>query len=121
MDRQTAGAGGRAAGEVPQGHHGSGEKAARRPSRTKPRRCAPQACTTQATRQTRHESKKKNCQRRAGREVSHRQTRLKPVLVGQFEFVEWTGDSYLLHSQFMGCERTRKRRSKAERLAMARL
>ncbi len=27
---------------------------------------------------------------------------LKPVLVGQFEFVEWTPDSHLRHSRFMG-------------------
>jgi DNA ligase D-like protein (predicted ligase) len=27
---------------------------------------------------------------------------LKPVLVGQFEFLEWTGDNHLRHSKFMG-------------------
>ena len=27
---------------------------------------------------------------------------LKPVLVGQFEFLEWTGDSHLRHSRFIG-------------------
>jgi hypothetical protein len=27
---------------------------------------------------------------------------LKPVLVGQFEFVEWTADGHLRHSRFMG-------------------
>jgi bifunctional non-homologous end joining protein LigD len=27
---------------------------------------------------------------------------LKPVLVGQFEFVEWTPDGHLRHSRFMG-------------------
>ena len=27
---------------------------------------------------------------------------LKPVLVGQFEFVEWTGEHHLRHSRFMG-------------------
>ena len=27
---------------------------------------------------------------------------LKPVLVGQFEFVEWTPDGRLRHSRFMG-------------------
>jgi len=27
---------------------------------------------------------------------------LKPVLVGQFEYVEWTGDAHLRHSRFMG-------------------
>jgi ATP-dependent DNA ligase len=28
--------------------------------------------------------------------------RLKPVLVGQFEFVEWTQDAHLRHSRFVG-------------------
>ena len=27
---------------------------------------------------------------------------LKPVLVGQFEFLEWTGDNHLRHSKFVG-------------------
>ena len=27
---------------------------------------------------------------------------LKPVLVGQFEFVEWTGDNHLRHTKFVG-------------------
>jgi bifunctional non-homologous end joining protein LigD len=27
---------------------------------------------------------------------------LKPVLVGQFEFVEWTPDAHLRHSRFRG-------------------
>jgi bifunctional non-homologous end joining protein LigD len=27
---------------------------------------------------------------------------LKPQLVGQFEFVEWTGDNHLRHSKFIG-------------------
>jgi ATP-dependent DNA ligase len=27
---------------------------------------------------------------------------LKPVLVGQFEFVEWTEDAHLRHSRFVG-------------------
>ena len=27
---------------------------------------------------------------------------LKPVLVGQFEFLEWTGDNHLRHSRFVG-------------------
>jgi ATP-dependent DNA ligase len=27
---------------------------------------------------------------------------LKPVLVGQFEFLEWTGDSHLRHTRFIG-------------------
>ena len=26
---------------------------------------------------------------------------LKPVLVGQFEFLEWTGDNHLRHSRFI--------------------
>jgi hypothetical protein len=35
---------------------------------------------------------------------------LKPVLVGQFEFVEWTSDLHLRHTHFIassGCGRTR--------------
>ena len=27
---------------------------------------------------------------------------LKPVLVGQFEFLEWTADNHLRHSKFIG-------------------
>ena len=27
---------------------------------------------------------------------------LKPVLVGQFEFLEWTVDNHLRHSKFIG-------------------
>jgi bifunctional non-homologous end joining protein LigD len=27
---------------------------------------------------------------------------LKPVLVGQFEFVEWTDDNHLRHTKFVG-------------------
>jgi ATP-dependent DNA ligase len=27
---------------------------------------------------------------------------LKPVLVGQFEFLEWTGENHLRHSKFVG-------------------
>jgi ATP-dependent DNA ligase len=27
---------------------------------------------------------------------------LKPVLVGQFEFLEWTGDNHLRHTRFIG-------------------
>ncbi len=27
---------------------------------------------------------------------------LKPVLVGQFEFLEWTADNHLRHSKFLG-------------------
>ena len=27
---------------------------------------------------------------------------LKPVLVGQFEFLEWTGEDHLRHSKFIG-------------------
>jgi ATP-dependent DNA ligase len=34
---------------------------------------------------------------------------LKPVLVGQFEFVEWTPDNHLRHSKFIGRARTRWR------------
>jgi ATP-dependent DNA ligase len=34
--------------------------------------------------------------------VRHSTLWLKPVLVGQFEFVEWTEDAHLRHSRFMG-------------------
>ena len=27
---------------------------------------------------------------------------LKPVLVGQFEFLEWTGENHLRHTKFIG-------------------
>ena len=27
---------------------------------------------------------------------------LKPLLVGQFEFVEWTGENHLRHTKFVG-------------------
>jgi bifunctional non-homologous end joining protein LigD len=27
---------------------------------------------------------------------------LKPVLVAQFEFLEWTGDNHLRHTRFVG-------------------
>jgi ATP-dependent DNA ligase len=33
---------------------------------------------------------------------------LKPVLVGQFEFVEWTEDAHLRHSRFMGLRDDKK-------------
>src|SRR5918994_4133955 len=33
---------------------------------------------------------------------------LKPVLVGQFEFLEWTGDSHLRHSKFVGLREDKK-------------
>ena len=33
---------------------------------------------------------------------------LKPVLVGQFEFVEWTDDGHLRHSHFMGLREDKK-------------
>jgi ATP-dependent DNA ligase len=34
---------------------------------------------------------------------------LKPALVGQFEFVEWTPDGHLRHPRFMGLRETRSR------------
>ena len=34
--------------------------------------------------------------------VRHSTLWLKPVLVGQFEFVEWTDGAHLRHSRFMG-------------------
>jgi hypothetical protein len=33
---------------------------------------------------------------------------LKPVLVGQFEFVEWTADNHLRHSRFVGLRDDKK-------------
>ena len=35
---------------------------------------------------------------------------LKPVLVGQFEFLEWTGENHLRHSRFIGLREDRKAR-----------
>ena len=35
---------------------------------------------------------------------------LKPVLVGQFEFLEWTGDNHLRHSKFIGLREDKKAR-----------
>jgi ATP-dependent DNA ligase len=33
---------------------------------------------------------------------------LKPVLVGQFEFVEWTSDQHLRHSRFVALRDDKK-------------
>src|SRR3954447_9362915 len=33
---------------------------------------------------------------------------LKPVLVGQFEYLEWTGEGHLRHSRFMGLRQDKK-------------
>ena len=33
---------------------------------------------------------------------------LKPVLVGQFEFVEWTADAHLRHSRFVALREDKK-------------
>jgi ATP-dependent DNA ligase len=33
---------------------------------------------------------------------------VKPALVGQFEFVEWTPDGHLRHSRFMGLREDKK-------------
>jgi ATP-dependent DNA ligase len=33
---------------------------------------------------------------------------LKPVLVGQFEFVEWTPENHLRHSRFIGLRQDKK-------------
>src|SRR5262249_7549546 len=33
---------------------------------------------------------------------------LRPVLVGQFEFLEWTADDHLRHSKFVGLREDRK-------------
>ena len=35
---------------------------------------------------------------------------LKPVLVGQFEFVEWTSDNHLRHSRFVAVREDKKAR-----------
>ena len=35
---------------------------------------------------------------------------LKPVLVGQFESLEWTGDNHLWHSKFVGLREHKKDR-----------
>jgi ATP-dependent DNA ligase len=35
---------------------------------------------------------------------------LKPVLVGQFEFLEWTGDNHLRHTRFIGLREDKKAR-----------
>jgi ATP-dependent DNA ligase len=35
---------------------------------------------------------------------------LSPVLVGQFEFLEWTGDNHLRHTRFMGLREDEKAR-----------
>jgi DNA ligase D-like protein (predicted ligase) len=35
---------------------------------------------------------------------------LKPVLVGQFEFLEWTGDNHLRHSKFVGLREDKEAR-----------
>ena len=35
---------------------------------------------------------------------------LKPVLVGKFEFLEWTGDNHLRHSKFVGLREDKKAR-----------
>jgi bifunctional non-homologous end joining protein LigD len=35
---------------------------------------------------------------------------LKPVLVGQFQFVEWTADDHLRHSRFMALREDKKAR-----------
>jgi ATP-dependent DNA ligase len=39
---------------------------------------------------------------------------LKPVLVGQFEFLEWTGDNHLRHSKFVGLREDKKARDVRE-------
>ena len=36
---------------------------------------------------------------------------LKPVLVGQFEFLEWTSDNHLRHSKFVGLREDRDAKS----------
>ncbi len=36
---------------------------------------------------------------------------LRPVLVGQFEFAEWTPENHLRHSRFMGLREDKKAQS----------
>jgi ATP-dependent DNA ligase len=36
---------------------------------------------------------------------------MKPVLVGQFEFVEWTPDNHLRHSRFIALREEKGRRT----------
>jgi ATP-dependent DNA ligase len=45
--------------------------------------------------------------RQAGSQRSECQW-LKPVLVGQFEFLEWTGDNPLRYSKFVGLREDKK-------------
>jgi ATP-dependent DNA ligase len=40
--------------------------------------------------------------------VRHSTLWVKPVLVGQFEFVEWTEDAHLRHSRFVGLREDKK-------------
>lgn len=40
--------------------------------------------------------------------IRHSTLWLKPVLVGQFEFVEWTPDGHLRHSAFVGMREDKK-------------
>jgi ATP-dependent DNA ligase len=38
---------------------------------------------------------------------------LKPELVGQFEFLEWTGDNHLRHTRFVGLREDKRARRPA--------
>jgi bifunctional non-homologous end joining protein LigD len=38
---------------------------------------------------------------------------LKPVLVGQFEFLEWTAENHLRHSKFLALREDKKARDVA--------
>jgi bifunctional non-homologous end joining protein LigD len=38
---------------------------------------------------------------------------LKPALVGQFEFLEWTADNHLRHSKFIGLREDKRPREVA--------
>ena len=42
---------------------------------------------------------------------------LKPVLVGQFEFVEWTSDLHLRHTRFMGLRNDKKAQDVSREIA----
>jgi ATP-dependent DNA ligase len=43
---------------------------------------------------------------------------LKPVLVGQFEFTEWTPEGHLRHSRFMGLREDKKVKDVVREMAL---
>jgi len=50
----------------------------------------------------------KSCGKNACDIVRHSTLWLKPVLVGQFEFTEWTPDNHLRHSRFIALRDDKK-------------